>query len=868
MLASRRLLVFCLASLLLLPSSGTALLARDGANLAPTWGGRAERTRTYDLIHVRISLDFDLEKRRIEGEATNTIAPILGGLREAVFDAEDLTILGAKVDGADALFQTDGKQVIVSLPRPFASGEKLDVAIAYSGSPVNGLHWVGPEPGYPDKPRQVWSQGEDMNNHFWIPTWDYPNDRTSWETLLQCDEALTAVSNGRLVEVSPGRRPGTKLWHYRMDQPNVTYLIAIAIGPWERHADDFRGKPVEYFVNAGVGEATARRAFGQTPDMLAFFERVIGVDYPWDKYAQVAVSEFVVGGMENVSCTLQTDRTLRDERAALDGTSESLVAHELAHQWWGDLLTTRDWANLWLNEGFATYFQVLYAEHLRGTDELRLQMRRQQASFVRSDSRGAPRPMVASGWTRTGDEQSRNVYSKGSSVLHMLRFVLGDEAFFRAIRHYAETCRDRVVDTRDFQIAINEATGQPLDWFFEQWVTGAGYPKFEVRAEWDEAMRTETLRVKQTQESGGAVPVFRMPIDVKFVVDGKRIVQRIWVKEAEETFSFPLPGRPLLVKFDEGGWIPKSLDFERTTDEWITLLERDDDVLGRLDAIEKLGDATDDERVVAALARAVAAKEAHEDVREDAARALGRAKDSRAARGALLAALGDGKPGVRAAAARALGAFEKDDEAYAALESLFASDQSYAVAVGALRGMRGIRGKEAWDDLFAARDVPSDSHRIREAANDLLDEIDPVRALPFLIDEAEYGRPYDTRLRAMSTIARRAKDASDSDRKRIFAVLEKGLDDRYYRAKRAAIGALGTAGAVDSLKRLREIAEKDRDERYRSAAKSAVETLEKAATTAAAEDPQKEIEKLRKRIAELEKRGAAPPREAADVPIQ
>lgn len=833
----------------------------EGLNLAPTWAGRAERARTYDLIDVRYALDFDLVNRKIAGDVTNTIAPIASGLREARFDSEGLTILGAAVNGKDSRFQTDPAHVIVTLDPPPAAGERVEVTIRYEGSPAKGLYWVGPEPGYPDKPYQAWTQGEDMDNHFWLPTWDYPNDRATYEGFLTCAEDLVATANGLLVEVKPGPRPGTKTWHYRMAQPNVTYLIALAIGPWERYADEHEGKPVEYFVNRGVGEETARRSFGKTPAMLEFFEGLIGVEYPWDKYAQVAVSEFVVGGMENVSNTLQTDRTLHDERSALDRSSEGLVAHELAHQWFGDLLTCRDWSHLWLNEGFATYFQILFAEHERGVDELRLEIRGEQRGFMRADGRRA-RPMVSNGFTRQGDEQNANVYTKGSSVLHMLRFVLGDDAFKAAIRHYTAKHAGQLVDTRDFQIAINEATGQPLDWFFEQWVYGAGHPKFEVRAEWDEATRTETLRVKQTQATGGATPVFRMPVDLKFVVGGKPTIRRVWVHEKEHVFSFPLEGRPEIVRFDDGGWIAKTLDFEKTIDEWIWQLEHDDDVIGRLEALEALEEKTGDERVTAALARCAASKD-HKDVRDDAAAALGKRKESPAARAALLAATRDAESRVRAAAARALASFEGDLEAYDAVKALVGSDPSYSVQTAALRGLRGIRGQAAWDDLLAARDVASEDDAIRDTANDLLGEIDPGRATPLLMEEAAYGRPYSVRLGAMTFLGRRAKDASEGERAAIAALLEKGLDDRSRSARRTAVSALGDMGHKGALAKLKAIAETDSDERLRGAAKSAAEKIEKSEEPAAAasgggDDAKAEIERLKKKIAELEKKAAAP----------
>jgi aminopeptidase N len=785
----------------------------------------AERARAFDLQHLLFEVDFDLEGRRIEAVATNLVRAFRDGLTEVSFDAEGLDVRSASVDGVETTFRTEAKKIAVSLPEPTRAGKDLSVRIAYSGQPRRGLHWVGPEPGYPEKSWQVWSQGQAEDHHFWIPTWDFPNDRATWECRLTCLEGLSAVSNGVLVGEGPGPRPGTRTSHWKMGQPNATYLIAVAVGPWERYADDWRGKPVEYWVDRGVGEATARRAFGQTPDMLSFFSDRIGVPYPWPRYAQVAVAEFVVGGMENVSCTLQTDRTLRDKRAMLDDDSEGLVAHELAHQWWGDYLTCRDWSHLWLNEGFATYFQVLYAGHARGVDEGRLEMRGQHRAYLGAARRGPARPMVADFFSRARPgEDSSHVYSKGSSVLHMLRFVLGDDLFWKAIGHYARKHALSNVDTRDFQRAVAEATGDPLEWFFEQWAYLAGHPVFEVEASWDEGRKTETLAVRQVQEAGGLVPIFRTPVDVKFVVKGRKEVRRIWIHEAEHRFEFPFETRPSLVRFDDGNWIVKELRFEKPIEEWIFQLERDDDVTGRIEAAEALGKRTSDPRAAEALARQLESAD-HRAVRVAAADALGEHRESARAKEALLARLSDPEARVRAACARALAGFGTDERIASEMRRVMRTDDSYRARANAAATLAKTGGVAAWDDLVSALSIPSHQDVVAAAAIRALADLDGERALPNLLEHAAYGKPYEVRFPAMEAIARIAPKTIEENRLAIRTVLEKGLDDRYFRARSAAIRGLGEIGDPAVRPRLESIAASDLDDRDRRAAERAIERL-------------------------------------------
>jgi aminopeptidase N len=825
--------------------------------LQPDWGERGERPRTYDLKHVRFAVDFDMPGRAIAGEVTNVVAPLEAGLREIEFDSEELAITKATVDGKNALFSVGAKTVKVAVDPPAPAGKDLAVTLTYHGTPRNGLHWVGPENGYPTKPREVWSQGWKMDNHFWLPTWDFPNDRTSWEAILTVPADLTAVSNGTLVDTKSGPRPGTRTWHYRMAEPNVTYLITVAIGPWERYADSWRGRPVEYFVPDGSGEAKARRSFGRTPDIMEFFStQAMGVPYAWPKYAQVAVDEFMFGGMENVSSTLQTALVLHDERAHLDAQDEGLVAHELAHQWFGDLLTGRSWDHLWLSEGFATYFAALWTEHSEGDAPFRDEMARSQDGAHEQDDPKHPIALAETYFTRSQDPDAffSLAYTKGSSVLHMLRFVVGDTAFRKAIEHYVTAHREQLVDSEDLRRAFADVTGQPLEWFFQEWVYGAGIPDFEVSARWDAKRSVEVVTVKQVQKVGGLVPYFRMPVDLAIVVDGKKAVHRVWVSRAEDQFELPATRKPQLVRFDEGGWLLKTLRFQKPTAELVWQLEHDPSWAGQAEAIVDLTDKVRDDDATNALVR-FAGGNAAVSVRTRATLALGTRRQSDRARKALLFALessGSGERGtrdaarIRAAAARALAGFAGNEVA-TALEHHLQEDPSYATRAASVRSLGRVLGKAGFDQIAAAQAQPSQEDRVAVAALETMAEVDLQRALPRLLAAAEPGQSYALRLHGLEILGRISPGLEGAARSRIFDVLDRGMSADYYRAREVALRALASLGGPRAQARLERASREEADPVFRRSAERAAERAKKGVGLI------EEIDRLEQRVSDLER---------------
>ena len=429
------------------------------------------------------------------------------------------------------------------------------------------------------------------------------------------------VSNGKLVSVT-GAGQGMKTWSWSQSQPISTYLITLVAGEFEKQSETWRNIPVDYIVPRGQRERIAP-TFSRTRDMLTYFSDRLAVPYPWDKYDQTMVDQFVVGGMENVSATTLTTRSLLNPMLARESLQQSdgLLSHEMSHQWFGDLVTCKDWAHLWLNEGFATFMATLWQEHQFGADNASYARWRTQMNWMRQ-GRLFSVPVV----TRDFDDSLKyagNIYDKAGLILQMLREQLGDDTFFGGLKHYLEKNRLGNVVTEDLVKALEESTGTNMDRFFGQWIYGAGAPRFTVTSAYDDATHQLSLTVKQTQRVGGTVGLFNVPVEIAIsTADGTQSFP-VRVSKAEETFNFPVNGAPLLVLFDKGSHILKSIDFRKSPAERIYQLQKAEEVVDRAAAADALGDVKDNDGVVAALGDA-AQGDRFWGVRVQALTALGR----------------------------------------------------------------------------------------------------------------------------------------------------------------------------------------------------------------------------------------------------
>ena len=737
------------------------------------------RNRVCDIKHVKLELVLDVDNKGLSGIADITFAPINDGLSSVEFDAAEQQINAVKAsDGTSLGYSYADNKLRVELGRQLKIPEEMTIQIDYQCIPRRGLYFNSPDAAYPHRPRQVWTQGEDEDSRYWFPCHDFPNERFTSEIIVTVPREWTTVSNGKLVSVSGDGDVRTH--HWSQDKPHPAYLLSLVAGEYIEIQEEWNGIPITYYAPPGR-EHDTRRAFGNTPKMMEFFAEKIGVPYPWHKYSQVTVADFIFGGMENTSATTMTDTLLHDERAHLDYSADSIVAHELAHQWWGDLLTCRDWAHAWLNEGFATYFDLLFKEHDLGVDEFRYAVYQDANSYLQEDSKRYRRPIVSNVYNQPVDLFDRHLYEKGGLVLHMLRFVLGDELFWKAIRHYCQKHQGADVTTTDFQRAIEEATDNNVDWFFETWVYKGGHPQFKVTQVWDEDTKAVQLTVSQTQTVDELTPLFRMPVQVAFETSEGRQNVKINVSQKEQTFYFPLADKPKMMQFDPGFWCLKTVECTRPKEMLLYQLKNDEDVIGRVQAAQdlaKLG-APD---CIAALKVAVLG-DSFWGVQAEAAKALGTIK-SESALNALIACTEVSHPRARRAVVTALGEF-KEDAAFKALMPFLLHDESYFVEAEAARAIARTKQPEAFRMVSQVLGRPSFNDIITVQAFNGVGELKDDKGIPLAKQWAAYGKPSRVREAAIACLGHLGEGKED-----VVEFIADRVDDPWLRARSAAALAL------------------------------------------------------------------------------
>jgi aminopeptidase N len=762
--------------------------------------GRADepyaRSRDYDLQHVKTHLWFDIDHRSFHGEVTHSIEMLHDGVSQIQFDSVDLKINDFTLDGKDAKFSVTATDVVVPLNAPSKKGDKHEIFIRYEGTPKKGLYFVTPDKDYPNRPKEVWTQGEAEDTRYYIPIYDYPNDRTTSEMIMTVPAKWITISNGQL-EGTKDEADGMKTWTWEQEQTLSTYLITAVAGEFVEKNDTWRGIPVRYVVPRGQ-ENTIDPTFERTKGMLDLFSDKLGVKYPWAQYAQTSVNDFIEGGMENTSATTLTTRGLLNPVLAPEENrgSDDLDSHELAHQWFGDLVTCKDWSNIWLNEGFATYFEHYWAEQHYGADDAAYEFWRDQNNWFRQ-KRNYPHPIVE---RKTGDaiEFSGNEYTKGGWVLKMLRTKLGDDYFFAGLHHYLEVNRGQNAVTADLQKAIEQQTNINVDEFFHQWIWRAGAPKYEVSYSYDDAAHQIKLNVKQTQKVEGMVGLFDMPVDVEITTASGRKTSTIEVSEAEQTFTLPADSAPLMVLFDKGDKVLKSMEFKKEPAAYVYQLKNATDVADRADAAVALGLAKDYPEGVATLGN-TARHDSFWGVRNESLRALGKIGGP-AAEKQILGALDNPQPWVRSLAVQELGEFKDDATLGPKLTEIAANDKAFRVRGAALNALGAIKAPNAYDVLTAAVKSESPDDTLRNAALEGFGELGDDRAVPLLLEWSAPGKDLDTRSSAIGAVG-----TLDLKNKTLTQTLISYLQDPHIDIKFASVFALSRRGDPDAIKPLEDL---------------------------------------------------------------
>jgi aminopeptidase N len=791
---------------------------------------RYARDRTIKVRHTRLEVVLDFDKKRIDGAAQHTFAALNDGLKRIVLDAVELEIKRvATAQGEPLSFRHDGERLEIDLGRALAAGDEMTVRVEYGGSPRRGLYFIGPDEHYPDKPRHAWTQGQDEDARYWFPCYDYPNEKATTEVIATVPESMFALSNGRLVGAETDERRGTKTYTWSIAVPHVAYLVTLVAGEFDGDEAAADGVPVQYYVPRGR-LAEIERTFAKTPAMIRHFAEVTGVPYPYEKYAQVCVGDFIFGGMENTSATTLTDAALHDARSHEDQKTDSLIAHELAHQWFGDLLTCKDWSHGWLNEGFATFFENVWREQDEGWDAARYNFMQEAESYFDEDAKSYRRPIVCRVYKDPIEVFDRHLYEKGGLVLDMLRTELGAPLFSKALRHYTRKHRGENVVTADLAKAVEEATGRNVEWFLDQWVFRGGHPELDVSYEWDDDEKLAKVAVKQTQKTDEMTPLFRASLLVGFrLAGGARTEERVELRpEREQVFYFKLPSKPLALRFDPGDRLLKKLTIKLGEDMLKELL-RDEDAMLRIRAAKGLAEKGSPAAVAALRARLVggAGSEAEKEwfVIVEIAKALGEIRGD-AARDALVDALGAVKhPKARRGIVEALGEF-RDECAAGALLEVAAGDVSYVVEGEAAKSLGKTRSARAFDAILHTIERKSQNDVIQQKALEGLAELRDERAIAVCERFARYGAPALARAQAVLALGRLGKEFPDR-RSHVRDALERLLDDPFFRARNAAPKALETLGDAAAIPALERARARDLDGRVRRRAADAIRKLEK-----------------------------------------
>jgi aminopeptidase N len=700
----------CTLSFILFFPAGTSAQRKDWS----TQPLQSERSRTYDALHYRIAIRLDLGQKSFAGETTITLTSLRDRLDEIVLDAEEYKVTKVLSDWGESLdFKQSEKELAVYLPRPLKRGDTKSFTCTYLGrDPKAGLRFTDQTK---DIPRLVFSDSWPNRVHHWFPCFDYPNDKVTHELLVTVPSPLKVAANGRLVSVMEDQSAGTATYHWSQDLPHSTYLIFFAAGPYVVIRDSLGTLPVNYWVYP-QDENKVVPTYGKTTKMVEFFNRTFGYDYPWQKYDQISVPSG--GGAESTSATAMTDRIMVDEKHEPEFSAIRLVSHELAHQWWGDLITLRSWAHTWVNESFATYSDYLYLRYEKGEEEGALNLQGKLAAYLHEAQTRYVRPIVSDRYEQPGDMFDAHTYPKGALVLHMLRNLLGDTAFFDTLKHFLHRFAFDVVDTGDFMRSVKTVTGQNLDWFFDQWLFKPGHPVFDVRSDWVPARKVITLRVVQVQDFSLGIPVFQVPVTVAVVTPAGKSITTIWLRRREEIFEFPSESMPLLVRFDEGNILLKELHFPKDQEELFYQL-RNDDVIGRMSAANDLLRFKDDPKTIDALAVA-AQKDSFWAVRQNAVESLGKQADQQIL--TLKKTAIDTHPSVRISSLAILGS-RKDPNLTGFFLERFAKDGSDAVRAESLRAIGKARDLSTIPFLEKCAEVPSYRNLIAAAAKQAIESI-------------------------------------------------------------------------------------------------------------------------------------------------
>ncbi len=562
---------------------------------------RPSNEKKHDLLSTKLEVSFDFENQYLIGTALLELKPYFYAQKELVLDAKGFDIESVKMIESNGERDLNYKyedtlKLIINLGREFVNDEIYKVEIKYVAKPNElpdpggsraitkdlGLYFINPKGEEKDKPIQIWTQGETEASSCWFPTIDSPNEKTTQEIYITIDNKYKTLSNGLLLS-STDNGDGTRTDYWKQEKPHAPYLFMMAIGEFAVVKDKWKDKEVSYYVEPEF-EPHAKAVFGNTPEMLSFFSEKLGFEFPWDKYAQIVVRDFVSGAMENTSASVFMEQLQITSRETLDKNWDYIIAHELFHHWFGDLVTCESWSNLALNESFANYAEYLWLEHKYGRDMADAHRMEEMSQYLRSPKQY---PIIRYHYHHRMEMFDAHSYNKGGLVLHMLRKLVGDDAFFTSLKHYLHKNQYTDVEIHELRIAFEDVTGLDLQWFFEQWFMKPGHLDLSVNHKYQDG----ELLINTIQKQDSAyTPIYKLPMQIEVWVNGKKEVHELEISKYKQAFQFPCTEKPDLVLFDAEQQLLGFVDHNKEFSEWVYQYEHGACFQSRWDALDTLSD--------------------------------------------------------------------------------------------------------------------------------------------------------------------------------------------------------------------------------------------------------------------------------------
>jgi aminopeptidase N len=708
---------------MLLLSTGFAV-AQDNSSSDTSWKSlpRYTPSRINNLVHTKLDLRFDYQKAHVLGKAWITLQPHFYPTDSLHLDAKgmdihEIAIMGPNATKKSLNYTYDQQQLSIQLDKSYTEKQRYTVYISYTAKPdeyekmmgmdamlgAKGLYFINPKGEDKNKPTQIWTQGETESSSVWFPTIDQTQQKTTQETLLTVPDKYVTLSNGKLVSQKKNT-DGTRTDYWKMELPHAPYLFFVGVGDFAVAKDTWRGKEVNYYVEKEYGPV-AKKIFGNTPEMMTYFSKITGVDFPWVKYSQMVGRDYVSGAMENTTATLHQEGAQQDARELTDGNIwEGTIAHELFHQWFGDYVTPESWSNLTLSESFADYSQTLWNEYKYGKDAGDEENFNGMQGYLLGNN--AKKDLVRFYYADREDMFDAVSYSKGGRILHMLRNFIGDSAFFKGLNRYLTTNKFKSAEAHHLRLALEEVSGKDLTWYFNQWYFGSGHPKLDITYQYIDSLKTVRVIVKQTQNTG---KTFRIPTAVDIYHGSSKKRYSVWVENNIDTLQFSVTAKPDLINFDGDKVLLTEKKENKNLDAYIHQYRFAGNYLDRREAIDFCGRKLDDAKAVAFLKEAL--NDRYEGIRKLALSKLDIKRDAvkkavestlvdqlrketdRPTKAAMISWLGNTKN----AAYRSVYMSNIDDSSYsvsgAALEALYKIDSAEATSAAKRLSLQKTKGQ-------------------------------------------------------------------------------------------------------------------------------------------------------------------------------